>query len=84
MHPPFACLLSAPATRAGTCTIDYTYTIAYSGGQFFTIMHSIIDPYPPQNHADAFVQAVRDRRVELYSDMGWPDPNPPAIPPLNR
>lgn len=56
----------------------------YVHGKLVSFSHSSLDPYPPQNRVDAFVQSVRDRRTELYSDMRWPDPNPPAIPPLNR
>lgn len=63
---------------------DVIHTIRFSQGKFVTFTRLRIDPYPPQNRVDAFVQAIRDRRTELYSEMGWPDPNPPAIPPLNR
>lgn len=72
-------------SRASTPGKDDIITVVgFSQGRFQNISFNPVDPYPPQNRMDAFVQAVRDRRTELYSDMGWPDPNPPAIPPLNR
>lgn len=63
---------------------DIITTTRFRGGNVITFTRTRADPYPPQNSTDAFVQAVRDRRTELYSEMGWPDPNPPAIPPLNH
>jgi hypothetical protein len=63
---------------------DTTTIVGFSHGKSFTMKHSTYDPYPPQNSTEKFVQSIRDRRTELYSDMGWPDPNPPAIPPLNH
>lgn len=65
-------------------TEDTITTVGFSHGRFFTLRLNPPDDYPPQNRVDSFVQSVRDRRTELYSEMGWPDPNPPAIPPLNR
>ncbi len=69
---------------SGPREYDIITTVGFSGGKFFTITHPVIDPYPPQNSTDRFVQSVRDRRTELYSEMGWPDPNPPPMSPLNH
>ena len=63
---------------------DVITTIVFSQGKFQKLRLNPVDSYPPQNRTDAFVQSVRDRRTELYSEMGWPNPNPPAIPPLKR
>jgi len=54
---------------------DMITTIRLSQGKFIMFSRLRLDPYPPQNPTDTFVQAVRDRRTELYSEMGWPNPN---------
>lgn len=68
-------------SRASASGTDDTITSwGFSRGKFFTIRSTTSDRYPPQNPTDRFVQSVRDRRTELYSDMGWPDPNPSPMP----
>lgn len=71
-HPCIFHISRAPASgRDDTFT-----TIMWTGGKWRVSRGPMPDGYPPQNRVDAFVQAVRDRRTELYSEMGWPDPNP--------
>ena len=78
-------LMSMHISRASAPGKDDIITVVgFSQGKFQNLRFNPVDRYPPQNHMDAFVQAVRDRRTELYSDMGWPDPNQSTIPPLNR
>jgi len=84
-HPvgelPMLMHISRAPASGGQDTITLT---GFSHGKPFTMNTTTSDRYPPQNSTDRFVQSVRDRRTELYSEMGWPDPNPPAIPPLKR
>lgn len=63
---------------------DTIFVVTYSHGRFYSFSQSSLEPYPPQNRVDAFVQSVRDRRTELYSDMHWPDPNPHPMTPQSR
>ena len=72
-------------SRASASGSQDTITLmGYLHGKPVTLNIHTLDPYPPQNSVDSFVQSVRDRRTELYSEMGWPDPNPRAIPVVNR
>ena len=69
--------ISRAPVSGGSNTIT---VVGFTHGKFFTMKNSTSDAYPPQNSTDRFVQSVRDRRTELFSDMGWPDPNPSAMP----
>lgn len=84
-HPAGELPMLMHISRASASGNQDTITLmGFSHGKPFTTTMPTSDRYPPQNPVDSFVQSVRDRRTELYSEMGWPDPNPPAIPPMNR
>lgn len=63
---------------------DVVTLVCFSHGRIRPSRMTMLDVDPPHGSRDVFAQSVQDRRTELYSDMGWPDPNPPAIPPLKR